>query len=182
MKKLGMVLFCLIFLEVSVRADNVCNWPMFRGDLARSGNCDSGCTPGNHELLWFFKTDGAVESSPAIVNDRILVGSYDTFFYCIDAISGKLIWKFKSDGGIKSSPCVDEGKVYFGCDNIALTTGKFYCLNADSGELVWSADFAKKIESSPLVVNGKVYFGCADGYMYCLDKLTGDKVWSYEDQ
>jgi polyvinyl alcohol dehydrogenase (cytochrome) len=107
---------------------------------------------------WFFPTKDAVTASPAVVDGVVYVGSWDGYFYAIDAQSGTLIWKFAvdcqntiapvpprclkagetppdrflSDGGlITSSAAVIAGVVYFG-------SGKtVYSLNAASGSLLW---------------------------------------------
>src|SRR5436190_2165635 len=56
------------------QANNSADWPMFRGSPAlvgiASGKLDSQLT-----LLWSFKTEKPVKSSPAISNNRVFVGS-----------------------------------------------------------------------------------------------------------
>ena len=74
------------------------------------------------EGIWTFKTGGAVWSSPAVVDDKVIFGSRDKHLYIVDAQSGKLIWRTRVDGRIISSPCVVDGYIWVGT-----ATGKFYC-------------------------------------------------------
>jgi outer membrane protein assembly factor BamB len=93
------------------------------------------------QLAWSFKTGDAVSASPTVVNGVVYVGSWDGYFYALEADTGSLIWKFQvdcqnsvvpvppqclapgetpparffTDGGlITSSAAVVDGKVYFG--------------------------------------------------------------------
>lgn len=137
MRALGVVLIlaCTISFNSGVSGE-ACNWPMFRGDQARSGVCQSECMPGANDLLWTFQTQGAVESSPAIVDGKAYIGSFDGYLYCLDLAMGKPDWKFKTTGGVKSSPCVDSGKVYIGSTNQVDGKGGFYCVDSKSGEKI----------------------------------------------
>ena len=113
-------------LNVSSFTDD---WPMFRYDPAHTGYSTSSA-PATSALLWEFSTSGnQVDSSPAVVNGRVYVGSSSGNVYCIDALTGTQIWvNFKIQDDIYSSPAVVNGKVYFGSfDN------KVYCLDAQTG-------------------------------------------------
>ena len=158
-------------------------WPMWRHDPAHSAAGQSG--PTNLTLRWKFSAEGAVVSSPSVVDDRVYFGSEDKNVYCIDAQTGILFWKFNTSGRILSSPAVVDGKVYVGPDD-----GNIYCLDAYTGSLVWSADAGGYVEahfssavvlrSSPTVVNGRVYVGSLDMSVYCLDADDGDVEWTFK--
>ena len=47
----------------------------------------------------------------------MLIGSYDTHLYALDAAPGKLRWKLQTDGPVHATPAVQNGVVYIGgCD------------------------------------------------------------------
>ena len=82
-----------------------------------------------------------VHASPAIADGMVFIGSWDSYFYAIDAASGQEKWKFKTGEdhdtynqvGIQSSAAVADGIVYFGCRDSHL-----YALDARSGEKKWA--------------------------------------------
>ena len=161
------------------------SWPMWRHDPAHSAIGQSG--PANLTLSWNYTTNGAVISSPSIVDYRVYVGSQDQNLYCLDARSGSFIWNFSTNSPLKSSPAVVDSKVYVGPDD-----GNVYCLDAYNGSLIWEqsaggiiqANFASAVilRSSPIVVNGRVYVGSLDTNVYCLDANNGDISWTYKTE
>ena len=151
--------FAALLVPAIARAQD---WPMYGRDLKHSfTNPGSLINAGNVGLLmpaWDFTTGDAVSASPAVVHGVVYVGSWDGFFYALDAATGAVRWTFQvdcqssvqpipaqcpggpsapsdraeTDGGlITSSAAVVDGKVYF-------AGGKtMYCLNAADGSLVW---------------------------------------------
>ena len=137
-------------------------WPMYGRNLLHTfSNAASRINPGNAgklKLRWTFSTTDAVSASPTVVDDAIYAGSWDGFFYAIDARSGVLLWKFQVDcdntivpvpphclgpgqippprfftqgGLITSTAAVADGQVYFAAGKTV------YDLNAADGSLRW---------------------------------------------
>src|ERR1043166_8076675 len=44
---------------------------------------------------WYFPTGDAVTANPVVAKGSVYVGSWDGFFYAIDAKTGKLRWSYK---------------------------------------------------------------------------------------
>jgi glucose dehydrogenase len=76
--------------ESDVRAEQ--NWPMYGRNLHHTfSSPQSRINPGNVAGLrqvWAFPTADAVSASPTVVDDVVYVGSWDGFFYALDARSG----------------------------------------------------------------------------------------------
>src|SRR5437899_10996271 len=87
---------------------SVSEWPMFRGGPALLGVAD-GNLPAKMNLLWSFKTAGAVRSSAAIANGRVFIGSNDGKVYALNFADGKKAWEFKTGAPVESSPLFREG-------------------------------------------------------------------------
>ena len=125
-----------------------------------------------------FTTGNVVHASPAVANGTVYVGSWDSYFYAIDAATGKEKWRFKTavdpdthnQEGIQSSAAVADGLVYFGCRD-----SNFYALDASIGQKKWS--FNNKgswVITSPAVYDGKVYFATSDTEkFYAFEAKTG---------
>ena len=183
-KIVGIVISMLIFATLtSVAATTIKEkqtisnnewWPMFHKDPMHSGFTTS-LAPDTNELFWTFQTENEILSSPAVVDDRVYIGSSDNKTYCINASSGEEEWSYLAGGILSSSPAVASGKVYIGSID-----GNMYCLNAETGEEVWIYETEEEIYSSPTISNDRVYFGGYDGYLYCLDGENGDEIWSYD--
>ena len=101
----------LMTLVLVPRLAPAADWPMFRGNPALTGVAP-GSLGTNLALLWTYKADKPVRSSPAVAQGRVFVGSDDEHLHAIDLATGRALWKAKTGGPIESSPLVFEGKVY----------------------------------------------------------------------
>src|SRR6266478_3366672 len=81
------------------------DWPMFRANPSLTGIA-GGALETPLSLLWTFKTEKPVKSSPAIAGGNVFVGSDDGRMYSIDLNTGKKRWGFKTEGTVESSPLV----------------------------------------------------------------------------
>jgi len=149
-------------------------WPMFHHDLNHTGYSTSKA-PSDNRTLWSYTTGGQVLSSPAVVDGRVYVGSYDRKVYCLNASTGSLIWNYTTGNSLYNSiPAVVDGRVYIGSWD-----RNVYCLNASTGSFIWSYTTGDWVSSSPAVVDGRVYIGSRDKKVYCLNASTGSLIWSY---
>ena len=94
------------------------NWRQFhRQDMMRLNPFENVLSPntvGSLELKWSYTTGGGVESSPAVANGVVYVGSDDGNLYALDASTGALLWSYTTGDIVFSSPAVANGIVYFG--------------------------------------------------------------------
>jgi polyvinyl alcohol dehydrogenase (cytochrome) len=99
----------------------------------------------------------------------------------------KLKWAFtyaKVPGArTGSQPAIVDGVLYVGAPD-----AKFYALDAETGAQKWVFDLTKiagpisdtsldMVRDGAAVVGDKVYFGDGRGYIYALNKYTGEPVW-----
>ncbi|MEW6222558.1 MAG: PQQ-binding-like beta-propeller repeat protein [Candidatus Hadarchaeota archaeon] len=109
----------------------------------------------NGDEVWSKKLGGSVDSSPAVVGEKVFVGSFDGKVHALDAANGNEIWSFQTGDTIyTASPTVVDNTVYIGSWD-----GKLYALNAADGNLKWSYSTGGTIDSTPAVVNGVLYIG-----------------------
>jgi len=148
-------------------------WPMLGHDLEHTRYSTSSA-PETNTLNWTYQTNGDVESSPAVVDDRVYIGSSDNNVYCLDATNGDELWNYPTDESVWSSPAVVNGKVYVGSND-----NNVYCLNAEDGIKIWNYSTDDDVRSSPAVYNGKVYIGSSDTNVYCLNAENGSRLWNY---
>ncbi|MDI6704165.1 MAG: PQQ-binding-like beta-propeller repeat protein [bacterium] len=140
-----------------------------------------------------------ISSSPTYLNGIIYIGSHsydynrsewdmdDGGLYAISATTGNFVDQACLPGPIYSSPVIVNNILYVGCSD-----GNMYAINIRPNgtftrggnpyrpDIKWKYQTGGEVSSTPCVWNGKVYFGSDDNKIYCLDALTGAKIWSYE--
>jgi len=158
-------------------------WSMFHHDPQLTGFSTSFAPNTNH-ILWTYSSgiyfDGFC--SPAIVDDRLYIGSSSFALFQKDAIGPiDYILREKSiiqnyDHLLINNPDELENSLeqYFGI---------FYCLNAVNGVELWTFYTDGNSISSPAVANNRVYISAFNDYeltgkVYCLDATTGDEIWN----
>ena len=135
--------------------------------------------------VWNYSTGGKADGlCPAVADNYVFVGNHDGNVICLNASNGAAIWNFTADDSV-SSPTVAYGYVYFGSGD-----GNAYCVNASSGDKVWNYTTWFNSEGptnnyhwgnsvgGPAVAYGYVFVGSSDFDVFCLDALTGEKVWN----
>jgi len=130
--------------------------------------------PASTELIWSFKCEDEVRSSPCVSNGMLFVGCYDTNLYALDAGRGEFRWKYATEGGISSSPTIWSDIVIFGSED-----GAVYALDTRRGVLRWTFRTAKAVRSSPRVEDRMIFFGSDDQHFYALDGLRGTMIWKH---
>jgi len=83
-----------------------------------------------------YATNDYVDSSPAVANGVVYVGSNDNNVYALNARTGAKLWSYATGNEVIRSPAVANGVVYVGSlDQVV------YALNASTGAKLWS-DYA----------------------------------------
>src|SRR4029078_11166326 len=128
-----------------------------------------------------------IHASPAYANGTVYVGSWDSYFYAVDAATGKQEWRFHAGEdpvihnqvGFQSSAAVVDGVVYVGCRDSNL-----YALDAATGTEKWRFNNEMSwVITSPAVVKGQVFFATSDSSLFhVLDSVTGKSVVRKEDK
>src|SRR5215469_5206909 len=155
------------------------NWPKFHYNDAGSGYNprEHTLSTGNVARLtakWALNTGGAIESSTAVVNGVVYIGSDDGDVYAVEAATGAKIWAHHVGGSVASAPAVARGVVYVGS-----TSGTMYALSAATGAKLWGHALGAAIVSSPAVAGGTVYVGPENDNFYALSPATGAVRWRH---
>jgi outer membrane protein assembly factor BamB len=172
-KKFFIELVIVLLLISAVQSVNADWWPMYGHDSSHS-RYSTFFAPNTNNTIWNFSTGGPVESSPAVYDYKVYVGSWNKKIYCLNSSTGDELWNYTTGSEVGSSPAVADGKVYVGSYD-----KKIYCLNAETGSKIWEFLTGGYVYSSPVVVDGKVYVGSSDNKTYCLNSTTGIELWNY---
>jgi outer membrane protein assembly factor BamB len=170
------------------------NASLYAFDAAGSTGCSG--TPKTCSPLWTATTEAGVESSPAVANGVVYVGSTDTRLYAFDAAGStgcsgtpkacSPLWIGHTGGIVGSSPAVADGVVYIGSID-----SRVYAFDAAgstdcSGTFkvctpLWTATTGGAVNSSPVVANGVLYVGSDDHQLYAYEPHVNDErsSWPY---
>ena len=136
------------------------------GDHLYAIAADSG------DIRWKYFTGRIYDSTPAVAQGLVYVGSWNGNFHAVDAATGDIVWQFDTESGIRSSPAVSEGVVY-----VLARGGTLYALDASTGGLRWEHQLEGRGHyQSPAVANGVVYVGGGQ-HLYAVNAATGGLVW-----
>lgn len=134
----------------------------------------------NGNILWTYSGTGkftppkAFYTSPTIYDDIMVIGNTNGSLYALDVKTGQDLWEFKTGGPIYSDVSIEDGKIYFGSDD-----NNFYCLDM-SGKLIWKRNMNTSFKASSSFYKDMIIISGVDGYVYALDKKTGDDKWKFE--
>ncbi len=107
-----------------------------------------------------------MQSSPAITETAIILGSRDKTLYALDRKTGELKWSFQTRGRVDSSPVVCGKRIFFGSSD-----KNIYALNLE-GQEVWKYYAKQSITGSPAIVDGYMVIGTdsSNGRILCFGK------------
>ena len=185
-------------------------WTAFRGGASRTG-----ATPGARgprrapRTAWQVGSDilgsgGAVDSSPAVVGNRVYFGSGVSSvlgasagaLHAIDLDSGGRAWSWTGAGELPAplrpvfaSPALDarflvSGEGYHEDRDCRLIALDLDPVRASGGKqppkLHGWVQTTSHVESSPAIHEGRAYVGAGDDGFYCFDLAAGKVAWRLE--
>jgi len=110
---------------------------------------------------WSFFTEGPVRLAPAVWKDRILFGSDDGIFYCLNRRTGTLVWKLPagprderlignsrmiSRWAIRGGVAIRDGIAYFGAGNWPEENVYVRAVEIEGGRTLWCNDNTGALE------------------------------------
>ena len=152
------------------------SWPQFRANPQLTGVASSPLAP-TLKVMWTFDAGEAIESSAAIADGAVYVGSAAGELIALDFQTGAVRWRYKTGEIGESSPAVANGVVYIGD-----LTGTFHAVDAKTGKALWTFKTMGEIRSSPVVVGDRVLIGSYDRFLYALSAAKGTVAWKVEFQ
>jgi quinohemoprotein ethanol dehydrogenase len=150
-------------------------------------------------LAWFgdlAERGGSYETTPIVVDGRIVVSAPWSKVYAFDAKTGQQLWKYDpqvpGDFAVKLCCGIVNRGVAAWEDKIIWGTldGRLVAVDAATGELAWEKqvtdpDEWHSITGAPRIANGKIFIGEAGsefhmrGYMAAYDANNGNELWRW---
>lgn len=125
--------------------------------------------------------------TPVCVDDKMYF-AHDSYIAIMQLSTGKVLIEKKMDGynfDTASRPIIDGNIGYYNTVNKGIVA-----INLTTYEIVWNFETRKSmiytspyskgdiatVEGGMIEKDGKFYFGASDGYVYVIDKATGNKI------
>ena len=155
-------------------------------------NCRLFCLDAaTGQKRWAFPTRSHTESTPCVVQNKVIFGAGNDGIYCLDATTGAQLWHYIGEAGlhVDSNPTVHEGRVYAGSGlSQAHQVNRIFCLDLQTGQELWGERVEHSAYGSPAVRDGVVYFGIGNGNfsadrdpvygaLLARDARTGARKW-----
>ena len=148
------------------------NGVVYIGDL--SGVLHAVNAPDG-KRLWTFKSGNEIKSSPVVVGDRVLIGSYDENLYCLSTRNGSVLWKVKTNGPVHSTPSVLNGMAFIaGCDEV------FRAIRITDGKEMFTVSSGSYTGASPALRLGNAYYGTFDNEVLGVSLTQHKIMWRYQ--
>ena len=155
-------------------------WYQFQNDPGRLGTLPGTSAPTSPIVEeWNASLNGgsaeSFDSSPAVVNGTVYVGSPGGSVIAYNQSTGDEIWSYPTSSPVHASPSVSNGTVYIGSDD-----GTLYAIDATSGAEQWSASLTGEISASAEAgVASDLIVGTENGTVYRVDN-QGNVVWRFQ--
>ncbi|KPL01766.1 MAG: hypothetical protein AMK75_03975, partial [Planctomycetes bacterium SM23_65] len=118
-------------------------------------------------VLWQFRTQSHVESSPCVADGKVCIGAGDDGLYCFALEGGaggkpNVLWHLSGEDypDCEASPIVYEGRVYFSLGNAGQAV---CCVSAQTGKELWRVKTPYPVFGSPAIADGKLFVGMGTG-------------------
>jgi outer membrane protein assembly factor BamB len=129
----------------------------------------------NGRVVSTLKTNSAVGAAVAVADELIYFAeqSGGDRVVCFNLVSGKEVWSrdlFDPQG----APVLSEEDLF-----VSSREGRVLRLNRWTGDVIWEHEVQAQVYTTPAVDADYVYFGDASGELACLDRESGEPVWSF---
>jgi outer membrane protein assembly factor BamB len=122
-------------------------------------------------VRWQHTTGEETIATPAIVDDTVYYGDYDTYVYAVDAATGEERWRTKTDAHIECNVAVGDGFVF-----AASRDQTVHALDATTGERVWTHEFGAAPDT--IATDGSQVYVHVGRKLYALETTSGASCWS----
>lgn len=105
-----------------------------------------------------------IQSSPAVTEKYVVIGSRDKHVHCLDRETGKPVWTFPTRAQVDGSPVVVGDRVCIGSGDKNL-----YVLSLADGKELWKHNAGQSFTGSPAIAEGKLVIGTdsSNGKILC---------------
>lgn len=135
--------------------------------------------PESGRQVWMYPTEAdrnrTFFAKPAVADDMVVVGDYDSMLAALDPETGEALWTFQSERArFIGGATIGDNLVYAGS-----VDGVLHALDRADGNEAWSFQTEQDIWAQPLLRDGTLYITSLDKHLYALDAENGNLLWQF---
>lgn len=126
---------------------------------------------------WAYETSHYINGTPAVDGENIVFGGCDEKLHILSALDGKKEGEVDAGSYIPGSAALVENRAYVGHYG-----NQLICIDIENQKIAWEYGDKKKGDaffSSPAVNKEHVVIGSRDGYLHCVNRQSGRKIWTF---
>ncbi|MGA1823145.1 MAG: PQQ-binding-like beta-propeller repeat protein [bacterium] len=130
--------------------------------------------------VWAYKTDNYINGTPSVHKGKVIFGGCDAKVHVVSSTDGKAIGIIDTGSYIPGSIACADTYAFVG--NYANT---FLCIDILSKKIVWAygdEERGSPFFSSPAISGDRAVIGCRDGFLYCINRKNGKRIWSFRSR
>ncbi len=140
----------------------------------RHNSLDSDVQPP-YQIVWDKKYRSVVTDHPLAIHNYIIMTLKNGNVAFFDIEEGRMIGDGRIAPAFEHSATIENNIMYYGA-NLGRET--LIALDLSNFKKLWKTALPH-IYTPPLIWDQKVYAGTNYGQLFCVDKLTGNKIWHF---
>ena len=126
---------------------------------------------------WAHKTENGFETTPLVMDGKVLIGDLAGVFHGVNAADGKPLWTADAGGASihASANAAGPDRVVFGTDS-----AEIFCLSVKDGKEVWRKAAGDRINATPAVANGLALVSGCDAKLRGISVADGTEKFAYD--
>lgn len=127
---------------------------------------------------WNYETDNYINGAPATDGNVVVFGGCDEFLHIVSVDNGEKVGEVDAGSYIAGSAALVDDRAYLGQYGESLL-----CIDVENKEISWQYNndgTTGAFFSSPAVSKDKVVIGCRDKLVHCVNRKTGEKIWTFQ--
>jgi outer membrane protein assembly factor BamB len=124
--------------------------------------CLNAATGQKH---WAYSAGSHIESTPIVINDRVVFGAGDDGVVCLNAETGSPIWKLDRPAHVDTTAIVADDAVFAGSGISRRIPAEpaVYALDLESGRIRWRTPMNLPVWATPALSDRTLFVGLGNG-------------------
>ena len=128
--------------------------------------------------FWVWPTDNFINGAPSTDGTHVIFGGCDEILHIVSVSDGTKTGEVWAGSYIPGSAAIVDNQAYLGhYDN------QLVAIDLMGKKVIWKYEDKEHpgpFFSSPAVTKDRVVIGSRDGYMHCVDRNLGEKIWDFQ--